>query len=110
MGSHRPELAVFEPSLIVLASSQARRSPAGQPEKRRCSTGPIPRDSPPGREIAEKRMPDVEDRKSTRLNSSHVRISYAVVCLTTKKPPALDAALEAIDSRVQRQGQEERDE
>src|SRR5436305_7737361 len=24
------------------------------------------------------------DRKSTRLNSSHVRISYAVVCLTKK--------------------------
>src|SRR3989442_6778832 len=26
-----------------------------------------------------------EDRKSTRLNSSHVRISYAVFCLTQKK-------------------------
>src|SRR3989442_7828705 len=25
------------------------------------------------------------DRKSTRLNSSHVRISYAVFCLKTKK-------------------------
>src|SRR3989442_6155079 len=25
------------------------------------------------------------DRKSTRLNSSHVRISYAVFCLTKKK-------------------------
>src|SRR3989442_3292507 len=27
------------------------------------------------------------DRKSTRLNSSHVRISYAVFCLKTKKKP-----------------------
>src|SRR3989442_11811467 len=26
------------------------------------------------------------DRKSTRLNSSHVRISYAVFCLKKKKP------------------------
>src|SRR5690606_40882922 len=26
-----------------------------------------------------------EDRKSTRLNSSHVKISYAVVCLKKKK-------------------------
>src|SRR5690606_41616194 len=26
-----------------------------------------------------------EDRKSTRLNSSHVKISYAVFCLKTKK-------------------------
>src|SRR5436305_5308230 len=28
----------------------------------------------------------IEDRKSTRLNSSHVRISYAVFCLKKKKP------------------------
>src|SRR5690554_7444021 len=28
---------------------------------------------------------DLEDRKSTRLNSSHVRISYAVFCLKKKK-------------------------
>src|SRR5690606_39885486 len=27
----------------------------------------------------------VEDRKSTRLNSSHVKISYAVFCLKQKK-------------------------
>src|SRR5690554_7577669 len=27
----------------------------------------------------------VQDRKSTRLNSSHVRISYAVFCLKKKK-------------------------
>src|SRR5207302_9781543 len=27
----------------------------------------------------------VEDRKSTRLNSSHVKISYAVFCLNKKK-------------------------
>src|SRR3989442_11904242 len=29
------------------------------------------------------------DRKSTRLNSSHVRISYAVFCLKKKKIPNL---------------------
>src|SRR5690606_2013802 len=28
---------------------------------------------------------DIEDRKSTRLNSSHVKISYAVFCLKKKK-------------------------
>src|SRR5690606_42084622 len=28
---------------------------------------------------------DVADRKSTRLNSSHVKISYAVFCLKKKK-------------------------
>src|SRR5690554_4172334 len=30
-------------------------------------------------------LPVAEDRKSTRLNSSHVRISYAVFCLKKKK-------------------------
>src|SRR3989442_7399180 len=30
--------------------------------------------------------PTSGDRKSTRLNSSHVRISYAVFCLKKKKP------------------------
>src|SRR5690606_41460059 len=28
-----------------------------------------------------------KDRKSTRLNSSHVKISYAVFCLKKKSPP-----------------------
>src|SRR6266576_4645995 len=32
------------------------------------------------------------DRKSTRLNSSHVEISYAVFCLKKKKKPGLVAA------------------
>src|SRR5438034_8706817 len=31
-----------------------------------------------------------EDRKSTRLNSSHTVISYAVFCLKKKKKPKLD--------------------
>src|SRR5690554_7556013 len=32
-----------------------------------------------------KGLTETEDRKSTRLNSSHVRISYAVFCLKKKK-------------------------
>src|SRR2546430_6056996 len=31
------------------------------------------------------RMPQLQDRKSTRLNSSHSQISYAVFCLKKKK-------------------------
>src|SRR2546430_12262429 len=31
------------------------------------------------------RWPDIRDRKSTRLNSSHSQISYAVLCLKKKK-------------------------
>src|SRR3712207_7338921 len=30
---------------------------------------------------------EIEDRKSTRLNSSHANISYAVFCLKKKKKP-----------------------
>src|SRR5438874_10006606 len=33
------------------------------------------------------KLADVKDRKSTRLNSSHVEISYAVFCLKKKKRP-----------------------
>src|SRR2546429_6434504 len=35
------------------------------------------------------------DRKSTRLNSSHGYISYAVFCLKKKKRPALHSALQS---------------
>src|SRR5436305_12057930 len=36
------------------------------------------------RAFLERHDPGAEDRKSTRLNSSHVRISYAVFCLKKK--------------------------
>src|SRR5262245_64606791 len=36
------------------------------------------------------RVPEVEDRKSTRLNSSHLGISYAVFCLKKKKETQKD--------------------
>src|SRR5690554_7501751 len=35
--------------------------------------------------LAVRAVPPLRDRKSTRLNSSHVRISYAVFCLKKKK-------------------------
>src|SRR5690606_42072946 len=38
--------------------------------------------APPG---LRPRLAPVQDRKSTRLNSSHVKISYAVFCLKKKK-------------------------
>src|SRR3989475_5107246 len=34
-------------------------------------------------------LPDLRDRKSTRLNSSHSQISYAVFCLKKKKKKQL---------------------
>src|SRR5690554_7007806 len=38
-----------------------------------------------GVELARRLKKEEADRKSTRLNSSHVRISYAVFCLKKKK-------------------------
>src|SRR5258705_585884 len=35
--------------------------------------------------LPEYAMPEISDRKSTRLNSSHLGISYAVFCLKKKK-------------------------
>src|SRR5690606_41901901 len=39
------------------------------------------------------------DRKSTRLNSSHVKISYAVFCLKKKKAGHANTALSSCDRR-----------
>src|SRR5690242_21872555 len=38
-----------------------------------------------GRAVGVGRAPPARDRKSTRLNSSHMSISYAVFCLKKKK-------------------------
>src|SRR5690349_24249704 len=38
-----------------------------------------------GQRLLEHDLVTLEDRKSTRLNSSHVEISYAVFCLKKKK-------------------------
>src|SRR5205814_7987325 len=37
------------------------------------------------------------DRKSTRLNSSHLGISYAVFCLKKKNPTSSTAGLKSLD-------------
>src|SRR5439155_13043241 len=65
------------------APSQARRRGRGGRAAR-------PRDGDRGGELSQHEGvprcgPRGEDRKSTRLNSSHVAISYAVFCLKKKK-------------------------
>src|SRR5207253_10660325 len=64
------------------------RSRHGEPAARRVAG----EDDPPGRDpapqqplIRRDRVVQRGDRKSTRLNSSHVAISYAVFCLKKKK-------------------------
>src|SRR5262245_65293741 len=74
----RPPRSTLFPYTTLFRSLRAR------------GAGP-PRGRPPGREprrvLAEPRRahPRGRDRKSTRLNSSHLGISYAVFCLKKKK-------------------------
>src|SRR3712207_8097359 len=49
-------------------------------------------DEPEGPE-ADALSPQVRDRKSTRLNSSHANISYAVFCLKKKRNPHVQSKL-----------------
>src|SRR6266496_5898645 len=56
-----------------------RRPPAARRRPARVSARPAGPAQPPSA------RPAARDRKSTRLNSSHVEISYAVFCLKKKK-------------------------
>src|SRR5256885_11476002 len=66
-------------SELELGPSNATQRLAAPLEPKRAKADAI--DSPIARENGQK------DRKSTRLNSSHLVISYAVFCLIKKKPP-----------------------
>src|SRR5437870_7714591 len=57
------------------------RSDSRYPNRPRFSSGPPAPDDADDRHAGSK----ARDRKSTRLNSSHVAISYAVFCLKKKK-------------------------
>src|SRR3712207_7464279 len=52
---------------------------------------------------AEKELQRVVDRKSTRLNSSHANISYAVFCLKKKKKKSIERMINrTIDDATER--------
>src|SRR3712207_3118216 len=68
---------------------QPRGPPHGRPRRRRRTDGPGPRRvrARVGQRADAGRVAPqgARDRKSTRLNSSHANISYAVFCLKKKK-------------------------
>src|SRR3712207_7238221 len=93
----RPPRSTLFPYTTLFRS---RRAPGGQGRARRAlrghlarrahprSQGPLPYRIPNllGRFTTNRRKDSNErDRKSTRLNSSHANISYAVFCLKKKK-------------------------
>src|SRR5690349_10043096 len=93
----RPEEPYLRPHVVVLRERDGtRRLPmfTGPAEAiaLACSLGagdlPRPRAYQLAADLlaaAGSRLTEVRDRKSTRLNSSHVEISYAVFCLKKKK-------------------------
>src|SRR2546421_7500921 len=59
----------------------------------RCGVGDAPANLlQPGKRVSNSRT--VRDRKSTRLNSSHDQISYAVFCLKKKKKKKHDGTIQ----------------
>src|SRR5256885_9208401 len=70
---------VRQEALADRDGGQARGLPHGLPERRLCGRVPGLRGQGPCRRARR------GDRKSTRLNSSHLVISYAVFCLKKKK-------------------------
>src|SRR2546430_3375569 len=71
----RPPRSTLFPYTTLFRSVQ-RPARMGVPQEHRPAEGGIVQPPPGGQEI---------DRKSTRLNSSHSQISYAVFCLKKKK-------------------------
>src|SRR2546421_7536102 len=74
-------LSLHDALPISLAATTPRRPP------RRRTPSPAPK-PPPRTPDQEPRALALQDRKSTRLNSSHDQISYAVFCLKKKRKPA----------------------
>src|SRR2546422_3095068 len=91
----RPPRSTLFP-YTTLFRSLPRAFPGGPPDRRDPADQPIPRDGAVGRRRRlqpadlsphprDGGSPARRDRKSTRLNSSHGYISYAVFCLKKKK-------------------------
>src|SRR5436309_4590891 len=80
----RPPRSTLFPYTTLFRSTTPRR-------RRRSSTGCVRRRTSACGWRRRRRSPAARtDRKSTRLNSSHVKISYAVFCLKKKKQVEVD--------------------
>src|SRR2546430_4358206 len=79
--------------LRLLALSRRTDLPGGQPSHEELRVLGMADRRPPAR-APRCRVPrrGLQDRKSTRLNSSHSQISYAVFCLKKKKVAPLDCS------------------
>src|SRR2546422_7249057 len=87
----RPPRSTLFPYTTLFRSPPARRGP--RDAGRRLGAGQRPRELG-GRDARDPRDLRPADRKSTRLNSSHGYISYAVFCLKKKKKEHLRILLQ----------------
>src|SRR3712207_7711101 len=71
---------------LPISPPPTSRAPPPAAPGRGCPA-PRPRRCPPANGAASPRPRPRGDRKSTRLNSSHANISYAVFCLKKKQQP-----------------------
>src|SRR3712207_7788635 len=89
----RPPRSTLFPYTTLFRSPRA--GPAHGRTRFAVGAGPVPAAAPPGERLPDRlarlplqpppHPPARPDRKSTRLNSSHANISYAVFCLKKKK-------------------------
>src|SRR2546426_3146513 len=81
----RPPRSTLFPYTTLFRSHQDRK-PLAESPRRSAGHGPGRRlpARPPGADLPQPAQDEL-DRKSTRLNSSHLVISYAVFCLKKKK-------------------------
>src|SRR5258707_9471807 len=76
----RPPRSTLFPYTTLFRSGRSRASVVKPPQRGSFTSGRgVHRSIAPARRLK-------RDRKSTRLNSSHANISYAVFCLKKKKP------------------------
>src|SRR5699024_12606550 len=72
-------------ALPILSSARGHRGRNGHPVGTSRRLGGVPLIGDSSRSRSPTSIVEFKDRKSTRLNSSHVSISYAVFCLKKKK-------------------------
>src|SRR5258707_10875493 len=82
-----PRSTLFPYTTLFRSQRRLRRLPGGQPPRQFLVADLEVQPAPGHVELDDVAV--LQDRKSTRLNSSHANISYAVFCLKKKKQKAL---------------------
>src|SRR3712207_7858258 len=81
----RPPRSTLFPYTTLFRSPEHPRAQRRQQDRRRHGRRTLQLEAPYGEGVVDLVDQFAPDRKSTRLNSSHANISYAVFCLKKKK-------------------------